>query len=57
MSTMLQGKTYILLMSIQQKQKLKMAAKDWTDDKTFQFRNDLLWTGLRDNYFLWAKTF
>ena len=30
-----------------------MAAKDWN----FQFRNDLLWTGLIDNYFLSTKTF
>ena len=22
-----------------------MAAKEWTDYKTFRFRNDLLWTG------------
>ena len=42
---------------LQQKQKSKMAAKKWTDIKTFQFRNDLLWTGLEGNYFLWTKTF
>ena len=23
-----------------------MAAKAWTEDKMFQFRNDLFWTGL-----------
>ena len=34
-----------------------MAAKVWTDNKTFQFRNDLLWTGLGEKYFLWAKAF
>ena len=73
-----------------------MAAKEWTDDKTFRFRlwtkygtnidsllknlkwyglqrlsstnfawsileylvsNDLLWAGLKGNYFWWAKTF
>ena len=25
------------------KQKWKMVAKEWTDDKTFQFRNDPFW--------------
>ena len=30
-----------------------MTAKDWT----FQFRNNLLWTGLTNNYFLSVKTF
>ena len=34
-----------------------MAAKEWTGDKTVRFRNDLLWTGLGGNYFLWSKTF
>ena len=34
-----------------------MAAKEWTDDKTFRFRNDLLWAGLGRNYFLCVKTF
>ena len=34
-----------------------MTVKEMTDDKTFGFRNDLLWTGLGGNYFLWAKTF
>ena len=34
-----------------------MVAKEWTDDKTFQFRNDLFCTGLGENYFLWVKTF
>ena len=33
-----------------------MAAKEWTDDKTFQFRKDLLWAGLGGNYFIGAKT-
>ena len=28
-----------------------MVAKEWTDDKAFQFRNDLLWTGLEGNCF------
>ena len=28
-----------------------MAAKKWCDDKTFQFRSYLLWTGLGGNYF------
>ena len=42
--------------SLQQKQ-LKVVAKDWTDDKTFQLRNDLFWAGLGGNYFLWPKTF
>lgn len=23
-----------------------MADKEWTDDKTFRLRNDLIWTGL-----------
>ena len=26
-----------------------MAAEKWTDDKTFRFRNDPLWTGLKKN--------
>ena len=39
------------------KNKLKMAAKEWTDDKVFQFRNDLLWIGLGRKYFLWAEAF
>ena len=39
------------------KNKLKMAAKEWTDDKVFQFRNNLLWIGLGGKYFLWAKAF
>ena len=34
-----------------------MAAKESADDKTFRFRNDLLWTGMGGNYFLWAKMF
>ena len=34
-----------------------MAAKEWTDRRMFQFRNDLLWTGLGGNYFPWAKIF
>ena len=33
-----------------------MAAKEWSDNETFQFRN-VLWTGLGGNFFLWAKTF
>ena len=37
--------------------KKKMAAMVSTDNKTFQFRNDLLWTGLGEKYFLWAKAF
>ena len=34
-----------------------MAAKEWTEDKIFLLRNDLLWTGLGGNAFLWAKIF
>ena len=33
-----------------------MAAKKWTDNKMFRFKNDILWTGLGGNDFLWAKT-
>ena len=40
MSTRLQGKTCILLTLPTVKKKKKMAAKEWTDDKTFQFRNE-----------------
>ena len=29
-----------------------MAAKEWTDDKTFQFRKDLFCAGLGGNYFI-----
>ena len=30
-----------------------MAAKEWTDDKAFRFRNDFLWTGLgRINFYV-----
>ena len=32
-----------------------MVPEVWIDDKTFPFRNDLLWTGLGENEFLWAK--
>ena len=55
MSNILWGKTYILL--VLSTIKLNMAAKEWTDSKTFWFRNNLLWTGLGENYFLWVKTF
>ena len=55
MSLTLQGKTYLLLMP--PTIKLNMTAKEWTDDKTFRFRNDLLCTGLGENYFLWKKHF
>ena len=34
-----------------------MTANEWTDDKTFRLRNDLLWTGLGEKYFLWVKAF
>ena len=34
-----------------------MAAKESTDDKMFRFRNNLLWTGLGGNHFLWVKIF
>ena len=34
-----------------------MTVKERTDDKTFGFRNNLLWTGLEGNYFFLAKTF
>ena len=40
-----------------QKNKIKMAAREWTDNKMFQHRNDFLWTGLGGNEFLQAKTF
>ena len=43
MSTTLQDKTYILL-TLPTMKKIKMAAKEWTGDKTFQVRNDI-WTG------------
>ena len=43
--------------SQQWKQNLKLAAKKWTDNITFQFRNDLLWTGLQGNYLLATKIF
>ena len=33
-----------------------MAAKEWTDNKTFQFRNYLLWTGLGGKNFPMGKT-
>ena len=33
-----------------------MAAKEWSDNETFLFRN-VLWTRLGGNHFLWAKTF
>ena len=33
-----------------------MAAKEWSDNETFQFRNGL-WTGIGGNWFLRAKTF
>ena len=33
-----------------------MAAREWSDNETFLFRN-VLWTGLGGNYFLWTKTF
>ena len=54
---MLQCKTYSLFTFPKTKTKIKMVAKEWTDDKTFQFRNDLFCTGLGENYFLWVKTF
>ena len=39
------------------KQKLEVAAKEWTDNKMFPFRDDLLQTRLGEKYFLWEKTF
>ena len=57
MSTMLQGKTYILLALLTMKSKLKTAAKEWTDNKTFRFRIYLLWTGLGGNYLYGQKHF
>ena len=51
MSTMLHGKLTFCSRSLQQKQKLKMAAKEWTDDKKFRFRTDLLWIVLGENHF------
>ena len=56
MSIIVQWKTLFCPHFLKVKQKLKIAAKERTDHKTFQFRNDILWTGL-GNYFLWAKTF
>ena len=38
--------------SLQWKEKLKMAAKEYIDDKMFRFRNDLLWTGMGENNLL-----
>ena len=32
-----------------------MVPEVWIADKAFPFRNDLLWTGLGENDFLWAK--
>ena len=32
-----------------------MVPEVWINDKAFPFRNDLLWTGLGENDFLWAK--
>ena len=55
-SAMLQGKTCVLFM-LPAIKKLKMAAKEWTDDKTFRFRNDLLWAGPGGDNVLWAKAF
>ena len=43
MSTTLQDKTYILL-TLPTMKNIKMVAKEWTDDKMFQVRNDI-WTG------------
>ena len=54
MSNISQDKAYILL-TMATILKKKMAAKEWTNDKTFRFRNCLLWTGLGRNYFLRAK--
>ena len=34
-----------------------MASKEWTDDKTFSFRKDLLRIELGEMYFLWAIAF
>ena len=47
MSTIIQGKTDILLMlpAMKKVEIMNMEAKQWTDDKMFQFRNDLS-TGL-----------
>ena len=50
MTTMLQGTAYILF-TLPTIKTIKMAAKE------FRFRIDLLWTGLGENYFLWAKVF
>ena len=55
MSTMLLGKTYILLMLTTIK--LNVAAMESTDNEMFRFRNNLLWTGMGGNYLLWVKIF
>ena len=39
----------LLTLPTMQKKKKKMAAREWADNKTFQQRNDLLWTGLGQN--------
>lgn len=57
MFIMLQGKIYILLSLSTIKTKIEMVPKERTGHKTFQFRNDLNWTGLGENYFLCAKAF
>ena len=43
MSAIIQGKTDILLMlpAMKKVEIMNMEAKQWTDDKMFQFRNDL----------------
>ena len=53
---MLEEKLVLCPFSLEQKQALQMAAKEWSDNETFLFRN-VLWTGLGGNFFLWAKTF
>ena len=39
MSTILEAKFTFCTCSQQQKQALEMAAKEWSDNETFQFRN------------------
>ena len=43
MSTILEAKFTFYTCSQQQKQALEMAAKEWSDSETFQFRNVHCW--------------
>ena len=57
MFIMLQGKIGILLTLSTIKTSIEMVPKERTGHKTFQFRNDLNWTGLGENYFLCTRAF